>query len=189
MESDPLVVAAALAAVLDEVGVRYVVGGSLASTVHGEPRSTLDVDVAIQLTEAQLDPLYTRLAREFFVMREAVARAIEHHTAFNALHRRTHLKVDVYVRPPTGIFASEIERARPVEVAPGLALRIATAEDTILQKLRWYRLGGEVSDRQWRDVLGMLEVAPRLDDVYLDEWAGRLGLGDLLAQARVEARG
>jgi hypothetical protein len=94
------------------------------------------------------------------------------------------VKVDLYVRPPTGIYVSEIERAVTVSLGEGQAVRVASAEDTVLQKLAWYRAGDEVSERQWRDVLGILRQGrARLDREYLDWWARELGLLELLERA------
>lgn len=189
MVADPITVALPFARILEGLGIRYVVGGSVASTLYGEPRTTLDVDFALQLERDQVEPLAEELAQEFLVTTEAIEQAVSAWTSFHALHRASFIKVDAYVRPATGLFASEFERARPVvpREGPGGTALIATPEDTLLQKLRWYRERGAVPDRQWRDVLGILTaVGAQLDTGYCDRWAGELGLTELLARARRE---
>jgi len=84
--------------------------------------------------------------------------------------------------------ASEFARRRSVEVRPGRRLFVKSPEDTVLRKLLWYRQGGEVSERQWRDVVEVLRQSRAVLDVaYLDAWAGRLGVEGLLERARGEA--
>lgn len=184
----PTSVAVEMARAFEDVGVAYVMGGSLASTVHGEPRTTADVDFAIQLEAARIDDLLARMQPEFFVQASTVRAAVDHHDSFNAIHTASMIKVDVYVRPRDGIYASEIARAERVVLdADGGSVLIASAEDTLLQKLRWYRLGGEVSDRQWRDVLGIVKSQRgRLDLEYVLSWAGTLGLEDLVQRVLTE---
>ena len=108
----------------------------------------------------------------------------------NAIHRQAHVKLDLYVKPDTGIQAQEWRRVRRVRLTGevGSEASVASAEDTVLQKLAWYRKGGEVSDRQWRDVLGVLKAqGERIERAYLHEWSGELGVLDLLGRALAEA--
>jgi hypothetical protein len=108
----------------------------------------------------------------------------------NAIHRAHHVKLDLYVRPNEGIFAEELRRARRLRLTrdAGSEANVASAEDTVLQKLAWYRKGDEVSDRQWRDVLGVLKTqGTALELEYLREWAPVLGVLDLLRRAMREA--
>ena len=190
MTADPIPVALAVASALERLRIPYVIGGSLASTLHGEPRTTADVDFAVQLAPDRVDDLCAELEGEFFVQRDAVREAAARHRHCNVIHQRSMIKVDLYVRRPEGLYASEIARARRTRLRTepsGFAL-VATPEDTLLQKLRWYRDGGEVSDRQWRDVLGVLkQQAGRIQRDYLDQWARELGIEDLLARALSES--
>ncbi len=187
MPSDPVHVALRVARVLEGLAVPYLVGGSVASTLHGEPRGTLDVDFALRLDPGRADALVDALEGEFYVDRGSARDAAAHHRHFNAIHVATLVKVDLYVRPPEGLYAAELARACLARLGERDedVVRVATAEDTLLQKLRWYRLGDEVSDRQWRDVLGILKArGEELDQAYLERWADELGLRDLLDRAR-----
>jgi hypothetical protein len=187
---DPVVVMGAVAWILERLGIPYVVGGAMASTLHGEPRTTLDVDFALQLDPEAVPALVRGLQEEFFVEPNAVADAARTRSHFNVVHRKLFVKADLYVRPPTGLYASEIERAVEADLGLGRPVRVASAEDTVLQKLVWFRAGDEVSDRQWRDVLGILrQWGSRLDRAYLARWAAELSISDLLARAESEARG
>ncbi len=175
---------------LERLGIPYVVVGSVASAVHGEPRATLDVDITLRMGPGDVAALSSALAAEFHVDPAALQDSVRSGLPSNAIHRTTHVKLDLYVRRNEGIHAEELRRAQRVRLtgAEGSEANVASAEDTVLQKLLWYRKGGEVSDRQWRDVLGVLKTrGPGLERAYLDEWAPRLGVLDLYVRARREA--
>lgn len=188
---DPIAVAVQVSAAMTAVGVPHLVGGSVASTIHGEPRATLDVDFATHLEAEHVELLVELLDPDFFLDRPSILAAIQHRSSFNLIHRRTMMKVDVFVRPRSGHFGEEMSRAVLVQACstPPATLRVATPEDTILQKLRWYALTDETSDRQWRDVLGVVRTCgPELDVGYLGHWARVLGVGPLLERALEEGR-
>lgn len=190
MASDPLRVLLRVAGLLDEIGVPYLVGGSMASSMLGEPRSTVDIDLAVHLRGADVGRLVSALQPEFYVDEEVARRAVERRTSFNAIHQPTVLKVDFFVLGDAPFDRAQLERRRlsPVLEAHEQRVFISSAEDLILRKLDWYRLGGGVSDRQWRDVLGILKVqAGRLELPYLQRWAAELGLAALLERALGEA--
>jgi len=189
MTNDPVRVAVEFALVLEGLEIPYLVGGGVASTLHGEPRATLDVDFAMHLDVGRSDALCRALEPGFYVDREGLREASSSGGHFNVLHRETKIKVDGYARPREGLHAEEIRRAERRPLARGTAeVRVATAEDVVLQKLRWYRLGDCVSDRQWRDVVGVLKLrGQELDARYMDRWARELELADLLNEARREA--
>ncbi len=190
MIPEPIAVTLLVIEVLDQLGVAYLVGGSLASTVHGELRTTLDADLVADLHPEHIAPFVKALASAFYVDEGMIREALDRRGGFNLIHLETMFKVDVFV-PKLRAFDREQmrRRARHVVVAePELAIYVATAEDTILAKLEWYRLGGGVSERQWRDVIGVITVqAERLDTAYLRCWAPSLGVADLFEQALAEA--
>lgn len=181
----PLQVAALVIDQLDRLGVAYSIGGSFASAVAGEPRATLDVDVVVALSEAHIDPLVAALESAFYVDREALVRAVQTRTAVNLIHQLSSIKIDVFVAGGTPLDAQVLARRRQVIAGdPARGFFVHSPEDILLQKLRWFRLGGEVSERQWRDVRGIVAVqGSRLDRAYLASGARTLGVDDLLDKA------
>lgn len=181
MTDDPLSIARSLGAVFDRIGISWAVGGSMASSVHGLPRTTQDLDLVAALTPNAGMTLATE-AVGFSVDGESLRDAIRAGRSYNVFHEATMTKVDLF--PAVGRFErNQLTRARKFSGIP-----IVAAEDSILAKLRWFRLGEEVSERQWRDVLGVMDVQRgRLDEAHLDQWAAELGIVDLLARARAES--
>ena len=188
--SSPAQAALAAAKAFEFARVPYVLGGSMASMVYGEIRGTLDVDFATLMREAHVEDFVRAALHEFILDSGWIAPRVVEKRMFQLLHATSFIKIDVYVRPEEGLYASEIRRAQRVRLGPdpGDTLLVASAEDTILQKLRWYRDAGCTSDRQWRDVLGMLKLrGPELDLKYLSGWAASLELSELLARARSQS--
>lgn len=188
-EVNHLRVAVSMAKVLDELGIVYVVGGSVASSIIGEPRSTIDVDIAVRLDSEQLDSLLGRVRPSFYVPEADAARAVREHDSFNLIHNDHSTKIDLFVLGDgvldTNQIARRIRFALPID--PPADLWITAVEDQVLRKLDWYRRGGMVSDRQWRDVTAMLRVnRDRIDDVYLNDTAQAVGLTALLGAARAQ---
>jgi len=179
-----------VAGILDSLGIPYVVGGSIASSLHGEARYTRDADVIVDLPEDRLEPLAKALEPRFYVSRDAMREALRTRDCFNAVEPESGFKIDSFILGRGAFDLEEFRRGirEPSPPAGRSPLMYKTPEDTILRKLQWYRAGGEVSDQQWLDVLGVLAVGrDRLDHVYLDRWASELGVTDLLAKARAEA--
>jgi len=165
---------------LRELSVEYHVGGSYASAVHGIPRQTHDVDLVVDLGPGLERKIASALKDRFYVDEDAVARAVRERSSFNVVHLETGIKVDMFVKGTSPFDESEFERRIRVELgdSSGTEIFLKSAEDTILRKLLWFRLGGEVSDRQWQDVRGIVGVqGERLDTAYLHEWAERLSPG------------
>jgi hypothetical protein len=188
---DPLAVALEVAGILERLGIPYLAAGSLASSVHGEPRSTNDVDLVVDLA-GHVAGLLRALGDRYYVSADAVGEATRTGGTFNLIHLATAVKVDVFVSRDDPFDAERLARRTQVRIGPdeGDVLKVDTAEHTILRKLEWYRRGDEVSERQWRDVLGVLRAQPTgLDWDRLAAWAARLGVADLLARARRESRG
>ena len=189
-EADSLAAAADIAEVLEALHVPYVIGGSLASMLHGVRRLTDDVDVAIALDAWQVDALANALPHDFVVGLESIREAVRARSSFNAIHKATWTRMDVYVRSRDGHFAEQLRRAPRITLNRALDqyARFASAEDIVLEKLRWYERGGRVSEKQWSDVRGVLKLqAERLDLGYLRAWAARLGVVEALERALVES--
>lgn len=181
---DPVGVALIVLGHLEAMEIPHTVGGSIASSFAGEPRSTIDIDVVALLEDRHVDELVARLSPEFYADADALRRAIRTKTSANLIHHATQLKVDVFVAGGTPLDDQQIARRLRVVLDDGRALHVHPPEDILLQKLRWYRQGGEVSDRQWRDILAIVRVqGTRLDRGYLESGARVLGVRDLLARA------
>ncbi len=190
MVSDPIRVALIVAAALEACHVRYLVGGSLASAVSGEPRSTLDVDLVVEITERHVEPLAAALGDRFHVDSEALRRAVRERSSANVIHHATSTKVDLFMIGGSPLGREQMDRRQRAQVStdPDAWLYVYTPEDILLQKLAWYRLGNEVSDRQWRDVLGIILVQEdKMDGTYLQRGAKALGVSDLLQRALNQA--
>lgn len=191
MEPTTLQVMLQVIAVLDALGIPYLVGGSLASSLYGIPRSTNDVDLVVDLAPGQVAALIAALEPDFLVDEEAIGEAIQFRRSFNLIHMTTMDKLDLFVTGDHTWRRQELSRRRPERVTadPGEPpVYFASPEDTVLSKLDWYRRGGEVSDRQWSDIQAVLKVqADRLDRTYLREWADWLGVRDLLERTLAEA--
>ena len=191
-EPDDLVVALApFLNLLDRLGIVWYVGGSVASTVHGHFRATNDVDVIACLQEEHATAIRESLESDHYVDERSIRDAVQRRTSFNLVHYGTGLKIDVFVPPDSEYEAGVRARRIPEPFGGGRDARrlwIASAEDTVLSKLAWYRRGGEVSEIQWRDVQGVIELrGGELDRGYLRRWAPVLGISDLLEQALAEA--
>ena len=192
-EPDDLVVALApFIDVLDRLGVVWYVGGSIASTVHGRFRATNDVDVIAHLRDEHAGAIRNSLEADHFVDEGSILDAVQRRSSFNLVHYGTGLKIDVFVPPDSEYEAGVRARRVPESFGGGRDSRrlwIASAEDTVLAKLVWYHRGGGVSERQWHDVQGVIELGGgALDVEYLRRWAPALGIADLLEQALAEAR-
>lgn len=167
--------------VFEELRVDYLIGGSIASSFHGTPRSTMDVDLVADLRPAHAPLLVHGLGEDFYADLERISSAIVQRRSFNVIYQPTMFKVDVFVLKNEPFAKQEMQRRLRVDLGLGSPIELATAEDTLLQKLIWYRLGNEVSDRQWNDIVGIARVqGDRLDHDYLRTWAQRLELTPLL---------
>jgi hypothetical protein len=187
---DQLRVAKLLLDYFDELGVVAVLGGSMASSLIGEPRATNDIDLAAALNHDTAKRLTEKLGEAFYADASAITEAVTHRSSFNVIHLATATKVDVFVLGDGLLDRRQVSRRVQIEVADEdkTLLWVSSPEDQVLRKLAWYRLGQEVSDRQWRDIRAMLQVqADILDRADLEETARELGLIDLLHRAIREA--
>lgn len=181
---DPIDTALLVAGHLDALGILHTIGGSIASSFAGEPRSTIDIDIVAALEERHVDALVAALSPEFYVDAASLRRAVRNRSSTNLVHQATQLKVDIFVAGGTPLDAQQLRRRLAVDVGDGRVLHVHPPEDILLQKLRWYRQGGEVSDRQWRDILAIVRVQDeRLDLAYLRGNASILQVSDLLTRA------
>ncbi len=183
MLPEPLAVTLMVIDVLNELNIPYALGGSWASALHGTARSTLDSDLIVQLSAQDVKPFISKLTGHFYVDESMASGAVNNHSSFNLIHLETMFKVDIFVAGDTPFDQAQLSRRilQPVDEEGQRSIYILSAEDTILAKLAWYRLGGEQSERQWRDVEGVLKVqGDRLDFDYMAEMAKVLKVNDLL---------
>ncbi|HZE88050.1 MAG TPA: hypothetical protein VE404_00815 [Verrucomicrobiae bacterium] len=154
--------------------------------MSGEPRSTVDVDIVVALTRTVVDKFVAELRGEFYADAEVIRRAVDGRASANIIHMATTMKVDLFVAGGTPLDADQLGRRQMARVAsnPDRFLYVYAPEDILLQKLRWCRLGRETSEKQWRDILGIIRVqSRRLDVERLRKDAAVLGVTDLLERA------
>ncbi len=174
-------------AAFDALGVPYRVGGSVASSAYGVPRSTLDVDVACDLRLVHVTPLVAALADAYYIDDAMLRDAVRRRACCNLIHLATMLKVDLFVCQDRAFERTAFTRGerRALDPAPGARVfDLTSAEDVVLHKLEWFVAGGSVSERQWLDLVGVLRVQRATIDVpYMRHWAAVLGVEALFERA------
>jgi hypothetical protein len=186
MSLDPVRITTKVTTVLEQLGVRYFISGSLASTLYGVVRTTMDSDVVADLKQQHIGDLVSSLENEFYIDEDMISAAVRQRSSFNIIHRDSFFKVDVIIpelRPYLNFQFTRAQR-QVLSLEPEIQAMVASPEDIVLAKLEWYRMGGEVFERQWRDVVGILGVqAGLLDMSYLNRMAEELGVKDLIQKA------
>jgi hypothetical protein len=179
-----------LPAAVEKVGGGYFVGGSLASSMQGEPRATNDIDIVLDLPLGRIRQFVEALGADFEVDVDALRSALLNGASCNIFFLPLLTKVDLFGLGTAPYDEVEFSRKRPVVVRePGTRLVMKTPEDTVLRKLWWFRQGGERSDRQWRDVVQVLKISgAAMDAAYLERWAKELGVDDLLLRVQGQAK-
>ena len=175
---------------LDEVGISYAVGGSVASGYFGEPRATYDIDVLAALVHEQIAALQSALGNDFHVDVELVRDAVVHKSSFNVIHRRPIVKIDVFVAGDRTLDREHFEHRvlQPIEPGSARSIFVTSPESIVLRKLDWFRIGQLTSERQWNDVLGVLKTQRnQLDLARMQDVANQTGLSYLLKRAFDEA--
>lgn len=186
MQNEPIEVIIRVTQVLEKLNIRYLIAGSLASALYGMVRTTQDADIIAEMQLEHLQPFVSALEDEFYLDAELIEESIQRYSSFNIIHRESMFKVDVFIPHPRPFLQSQLARAQEQTflLEKEVSAKFSSPEDIVLAKLEWYRLGGEVSDRQWRDILGVLKTrADELDLSYLQTWANDLKVSDLLKRA------
>jgi hypothetical protein len=170
-------------------GIDYYIGGSVVSSTYGIPRATFDVDLVADLRAEHVHPLVKELEAEYYIDEDMIRDAIEHRSSFNIMYLVSMLKVDVFLPKLRPFDQEEYRRIRSEALIQGTRpFYVASPEDTVLHKLEWYRMGNEVSDRQWNDILGVLKIQGKtIDMAYLKHWAIQLRVTDLLDRVLEDA--
>jgi hypothetical protein len=185
MLSEPISVTLLVVDVLDKLGIPYLIGGSIAGAIYGVARSTIDVDIIADVHLQHAVPLADAFDNAFYVSIDSIKEAVSNRGSFNIIHLETMFKVDIFVNKQRPFDKSQFERRikQVISSEPRCEVYVASAEDNVLAKLEWYRKGGEVSERQWRDVLETLKIQENMDVNYLRHWASVLGVADLMEKA------
>lgn len=185
-DGDDLIVALRpVAEAFRRLGVRFYVGGSVASTFHGAIRSTMDVDLVCDLAEADVASFAESFGEEFYISLSAVQQAVQRKSCFNLIHLPTSYKIDVFVNRGRPFDLAAMDRAKDQDIVEGggLTVPIATVEDSIVAKLERFRMTNETSERQWDDVSKMVALHEQsLDVEQMRSMAESIGVGDLLAK-------
>ncbi len=174
--------------ILVRLDIPYALGGSWASSLLGKMRFTTDADFTVEPFLGKEAAFCAAFSDDYYISLPMIQDAIRRRSSFNVIHWSSGFKIDLFVRKDRPFEKAVMMRRHPHIVAEGQEVMLVSAEDIILLKLEWYRLGGGASERQWSDVLGVIQMqADRLDADYLDRWAADLGVSDLLQRARQES--
>jgi hypothetical protein len=162
---------------LDRAGIKYMMTGSMAMALYALPRMTRDIDMVVEITPADADRLLVLFQDDFYIDAASVRAAIQSTGMFNVIHNESVIKVDFIVRKNEEYRLEEFARRRAVDV-DGTPVTVVAPEDLLLSKLVWAKLSQ--SELQFRDVRQMMGAVRNLDRPYLEKWAARLGVADLL---------
>jgi hypothetical protein len=174
----------------EKVGISYRIVGSVASSIQGVTRATLDVDMVANINPSQITTLVEGLGKVYYLDTDMVQEAVQRRSSFNLIHLETMIKIDVFILGQRTYDSVSFERERLESLGEeGLTLSFKTPEDIILGKLEWFLQTEKTSERQWRDILGLIKVQGSLLDMkYMRQWAKELTIESLLEQAFVEAK-
>ena len=173
----------------NKADIQYAIGGSVASSLYGLPRTTHDVDFLVDLHESQLQDFIVALGSDFYVDVDMLQDAIRQKTPCNIIHQQSMLKVDLFFANARNL--EELKRTVLTQLTtePQSEVSVVSPEDIILEKLKWYELGGKTSERQLTDVVGVLRVQKgKLDQAYLENEAKAQGLENMLTKVQILAQ-
>lgn len=191
IESEVLQVTLLVTNLLDDLGIPYVIGGSMASIIHGTLRTTMDVDIVADIHPEKVSSFASKLQDAFYVDEQMIQQAIQRQSSFNLIHLNSMFKVDIFIPKARPFDNQQLSRRVAEKISPDSDVQIwvLSPEDIVLAKLDWFRIGGEISERQWRDILGVLKTQQNsLDIAYLKQWAQSLSVGDLMDRALDELK-
>lgn len=177
--------------ILESLGIAYGIGGSVASSIYGKVRFTQDADMTVEPFEDKAEEFFRLVSSDFYISSSAMQQALTQKSSFNVVHLESAFKIDVFIRKDTEFEKQILSRRNFMKLSDKLekAFSIVSPEDIILLKLRWYQQTGCSSEKQWEDILSVLEVQKdKLDFGYLNKWAGILKIDRLLAEAISEAQ-
>lgn len=187
--AEPLQITQVVASVFESLNIRYLIGGSLASSLYGIPRATQDVDIVAEIKYGDIPAIVNALQDSFYIDADMIREAIRYQRTFNIIHLGTMFKVDIFILKADSISQEEMSRRERYQISndPESSLYLTSAEDIILHKLLWYQLSDKIYERQWTDVLGVIQVQyQNLDYSYLEQKAFQLNILPLLKKALAE---
>jgi hypothetical protein len=176
---------------LEQFGIAYAIGGSMASSIYGNVRFTQDADITVEPFDNLAEKLIDSLKNEYYVSEQAVHQALRQKGSFNAIHIESAFKIDIFIQKDTAFEKQLVARRKLLKLSDMLdkSFSVVSPEDIILLKLCWHRDSGYESEHQWNDVLGVLEIqGDRIDFEYLRKWAVILGINELLEKALSETK-
>lgn len=171
--------------------IQYHIGGSVASSAHGIPRTTIDVELVADIKPHHVEKMVQSLQTIYYIDASMIQSAINNQTSFNLIHLETIIKIDIFILKADPFDQNVMSRAVAGTLNVGEAepfqVQFSSPEDIILHKLSWFRMGGEQSERQWKDILGVLKIQrDSLDFEYMQIWAKQIKVDDLLERALAE---
>jgi hypothetical protein len=175
--------------VLENLGIRYALGGSIASSFYGKVRFTADADITVEPFIRSADKLYQSLKSAFYISEDAMYQALKARTSFNIIHLQTSFKIDVFICKDIPFQIQMLQHPRKLQLSRSIdkLFSVVSPEDIILLKLLWFQSSGRASEKQWADILGVLKIQyDKLDYDYLKKWAVSLELSELLEKALSE---
>lgn len=188
---DILIALKPLTQTFNKLSIPYYIGGSLASSIYGMPRTTLDVDIAAEIDPNKIQDLKNNLEEEYYIDENMIKSAINNSSSFNLIHLETSIKIDVFVYKNSAYQQNAIKRRKEdtlFEDDKNSKFCFASPEDIILNKLIWYKMGNKTSERQWLDVTGVIKIqGDSLDKMYLKKWAIKLELTEMLKKAFIDS--
>ena len=174
--SDELDVLLSVTARLQAAGIFYMVTGSMAANFYATPRMTRDIDLVVELSDADIDRVVGLFQNTYYIDPDMVQQAIRNRSMFNMIHNDAVVKVDCVVRKESEYRREEFARRRTLNL-DGEPITVVAPEDLILSKLEWAK--DSHSPIQLDDVRNMLRSVKNLDQAYLTRWADHLGLAAL----------
>jgi len=173
--------------VFEKLSIPYYIGGSIASSIYGMARATMDVDIVANISFHHIPEFKQYLENDYYIDEDMIKEAIRNKSSFNLIHLETILKIDVFIYKDDLYQRNAIQRKVKDTIEEDNCETIfyfSSPEDIIINKLRWYKMGGKVSDRQWLDVIGVIKVqGDLLDKSYLKNWSQKLEILELLNKA------
>ena len=172
---------------LEKYSIPYYIGGSIASSIYGMARATMDIDIVADVKLYHISLLRQALEAAYYIDEDMIKNAIQNSSSFNLIHLETAVKIDVFVFKNIPYHRNAIERKIKDTLEDDdikTEFYFSSPEDIIISKLQWYESGGKVSERQWLDVIGVIKVqGDSLDKKYLQVWTKKIGIFELLRHA------